>query len=207
MAGSASLVVALLLATLVAGSVPVRAGGDPGPAVEVRNPALRAAVARISRGSAAWRQAMAEVAATGRRAVLLTADDVMILPDGAARPEPFDPSELAAVTPIADARGHVSAVVVVVNVAGLEAVHDRRGSLPAEFHDDLDRVLAHEVFGHAVPYLLAGHLSGRCADPEAGERAAAACAIQRENVVRAELGLGRRTDRALNSLALARAIR
>ncbi len=207
MAGPAPFLVAVLLAAVVAGSVPVRAGGDPASAVEVRDPALRAAIGRISRGSAAWRQAMAEVAAKGRRALLLTADDVMILPDGATRPERFDPSELAAVTPIADALGHVSAVVVVVNVAGLEAVHERRGSLPAEFHGDLDRVLAHEVFGHAVPYLLAGHLSGRCADPEEGERATAACAIQRENVVRTELGLGRRTDRALNSLALARAIR
>ena len=35
-------------------------------------------------------------------------------------------------------------VLVVVNVERMQALHDRRGSLPGEFHADLDRVLAHE---------------------------------------------------------------
>jgi len=64
--------------------------------------------------------------------------------------------------------------------------------------------LVHEIYGHAIPYLLAGDLSGRCADPKRGERASEACSIQRENAVRAELGLGRRTDYGLSDLALAR---
>ncbi|MGE0360629.1 MAG: hypothetical protein AB7H93_13005 [Vicinamibacterales bacterium] len=205
------IVVAVLLAVVAAGPAGVRTlhakDAPPDPAVEVRHPALRDALNRIARGSASWREAMAAVAATGRRAIVLTPNEVRIRRDGAERPVPFDASEVAAVTPLADARGHLSVVVVVVNVAGLEAVHERRGSLPAEFHGDLDRILAHEIYGHAVPYLLAGHVSGRCADPEDGEPATAACAIQRENVVRAELRLGRRTDRSLNSLALTRGLR
>jgi hypothetical protein len=63
------------------------------------------------------------------------------------------------------------------------------------------------VYGHAVPYLEAGHLSGRCADPEPGQPATQSCAIQRENVVRAELRLGRRTDAALGGLILAGMLR
>lgn len=203
--------VAVLLAVVAAGPLGVRAAepaADPDRAVlQVRHPELRAALERIARGSPSWRDAIAAVAAAGRRAVIVTPDEVRILSERDGTPVRFDAGDVAAVAPQPDARGRVSVVVVVVNVAALEALHERRGSLPIEFHGDLDRVLAHEVYGHAVPYLLAGDLSGRCADPEEGERATTACAIQRENVVRAELGLGRRTDRALNSLALARAIR
>jgi hypothetical protein len=69
---------------------------------------------------------------------------------------------------------------------------------------DLDRILVHEIYGHAVPYLLAGDLSGRCADPQPQERAVDACSIQRENAVRAQLGLGRRVDYGLGDLNLSR---
>jgi hypothetical protein len=46
-------------------------------------------------------------------------------------------------------------------------------------------------------------MSGRCADPEPGQRPSEACSIRRENVVRRELGLGRRTGYDLGGLALA----
>jgi hypothetical protein len=45
-------------------------------------------------------------------------------------------------------------------------------------------------------------MSGRCADPAAGERPSDACSIRRENAVRAQLGLGRRTDYGFGALAL-----
>ena len=77
------------------------------------------------------------------------------------------------------------------------------GTAQADVATNLDRIVVHEVYGHAVPYLLAGNLSGRCADPAGGESATGACAIRRENAVRSELGLGRRADRGLYSLALA----
>jgi hypothetical protein len=96
-------------------------------------------------------------------------------------------------------------VFVVVNLDLIDRAHAARNSLPAERDADLDRVLVHEVYGHAFPYLLAGNLSGRCADPIAGERAVDACSIRRENAVRAELGLGRRTDYGVAGLSLSRA--
>jgi hypothetical protein len=113
---------------------------------------------------------------------------------------------LAEVQPLAEFETRVDAVVVVINVALLESMLGSSDT-PADFDDDLDRVVAHEVYGHAIPYLLAGDLSGRCADPAAGERAEDACAIKRENEIRAELRLGERRDYGLNGLSLARRFR
>jgi len=196
------------IATMLAASLGSQgraAEGLLGP-VTSRHPELRAALDRIARGSASWRAALTALQATGRHAVVVTPDDVVVQ-DPTGETAAFDRSDVAAIAPATNGEGHVSAVVVVINVEQIQAAHDRLSSLPGEFHADLERILAHEVYGHAVPLLLAGHLSGRCADPAPGEAAAAACAIQRENVIRAELRLGRRTDAALASLALARAVR
>jgi hypothetical protein len=96
--------------------------------------------------------------------------------------------------------------MVVVNLPLLKDVH-RSGDLPADLDADLDRILAHEVYGHAVPYLIAGHMSGRCADPLPHQAPVESCAIQRENKVRAELGLGPRTEYGLESLGLVQTFR
>jgi hypothetical protein len=97
----------------------------------------------------------------------------------------------------------VSLVIVVVNLPLLEEVHRRSYSPLVELYWDLDRILVHEIYGHALPYLLAGDLSGRCPDPAPGQKASDACSIRRENAVRAELGLSRRTGYGLD-LVLAR---
>ncbi len=203
-------VLAVAIGIVAVMPVEVRSEGGNGPgagAFVTRHPELRAALERIARGSASWRAALAGVAGTGRSALIVTPDDVIVAdPEGKAAAA-FDRSEVAAVSPVADGTGRVGAVLVVVNVDQIRAAHDRLSSLPGEFHADLERVLAHEVYGHAVPYLLAGDLSGRCADPAPGTPAADACAIQRENVIRAELRLGRRIDSTLSSLSLARLLR
>jgi hypothetical protein len=96
---------------------------------------------------------------------------------------------------------------VVVNLALIEELHQRLGSLPAQFLADLDQVLVHEIYGHALPYLLAGDLSGRCPDPQPGQHASEACSIQRENMPRRraeELRLRRRNGYGLEGLTLAR---
>lgn len=202
----------LALATLALASVLVVGQGVLGtaevrasqaPVVLTKHPVLTAALARIAQGSSSWRAAMAAIAPTARRAVLVTPDQVTVR-HGDRVVSPFDRTDLAEVSPIADDHGRITHVLVVVNVDALQAIHDRLGSLPGEFHADLERVLAHEVYGHAVPYLQTGHLSGRCPDPEPGVSATDACAIRRENVIRAELGLGRRADAGLASLGLLR---
>lgn len=205
--GTPLALVSLVLATVLVvgqgltGHAEVRA--SLAPVVLTKHPVLTAALARIAQGSPSWRAAMAELAPTARRAVVATPDQVIVR-HGDRALSPFDRTELAEVSPVADDQGRVTHVLVVVNVDALQAVHDRLGSLPGEFHADLERVLAHEIYGHAVPYLQTGHLSGRCPDPEPGTPATEACAIRRENVIRAELGLGRRADAGLASLGLLR---
>lgn len=175
------------------------------PVVASGHPAIQASLDRIATGSALWRQAVQALEPSRRTAAILTADQVLVADatDHQTRRR-FDATVLAEVAPIPGPDDRVERVVVVVNLALLEASHRARGSHPWELHDDLDRILIHEVYGHALPYLLVGDLSGRCADPQRDERPEHACAIQRENAVRAELGLGRRRDAGLDGLALMR---
>ena len=172
------------------------------------SPTLQTALARIAHRSASWRQAMAAVAGRGGRILVFTSEQVVVA-DGAGTSTPgtFDSAVLAEVAPVPRPDNRVDAVLVVVNLTLLEAAHQRHQTLPAEFAADLERILVHEIYAHAVPYLLAGHVSGRCADPQPGERAIDACSIQRENVVRGELGLNRRTDYGLHDLHVMRVLR
>jgi hypothetical protein len=198
-----ALVVVGAVAVLATGEG-VRADSASSNPIIARDQTLRDALARIARGSRSWREALDRVTEERRRIVVLTPAEVVVQAADADRPVPFDRSALAEVAPVVEASGQVNTVMVVVNVAGIRTVHEQSRSLPGEFDADVERVLAHEVYGHAVPYLEAGHVTGRCADPEPGEPATTACAIQRENVIRAELRLGRRTDAALGSLGLSR---
>jgi len=199
---------------LCLGSIPgtvLGAGGDPpddartSAVIVVGNPTLRASLERIYEGSPLWRAELDQAAETGRRIVVLTADQVVTTSgEGGDALESFDSGVLAEVSVIAGTGTRVDAVLVAVNLTLLNETHRRLGSTWSARDADLDRILVHEVFGHALPYILVGDVSGRCADPEKGQRPVDACAIRRENAVRAELGLGRRADPGLLSLALAR---
>jgi hypothetical protein len=178
----------------------------PGQPVLTSNPVLQQSLDRLENRSPSWREAIAQIRGFGRRVIVLTPDQVVVRDAvDSQRHRPFDQNVLAEVSPVVEPGGVVRQVVVVINLPMVEAAHHRRRSAPRNLHDDLDRILAHEVYGHALPYLLAGHVSGACADPKNDERPADACAIQRENTVRAELALGQRTDAGMHSLALARA--
>ena len=172
--------------------------------VRTKNPIIEASLKRIWSGSPLWREALDSLTVTGRHAVVLTHDQVVVADARGTAARRFDPTVLAGASPVATTDGKVGAVIVVVNLALLQDSHRSRHSLPWEFEADLDRILIHEVYGHAMPYLLAGDLGGKCADPAPDERAADACSIKRENAVRAELGLGRRKDSGLDGLALMR---
>ena len=169
------------------------------------NSGFLASLERIARGSALWREDLAAVNRTGRRVVLVSTAQVLFTNARADVRERFDQSALAEIALPAIDGPNVDVVFVVVNLDLIEQAHAARNSLPAERDADLDRVLVHEIYGHAFPYLLAGNISGRCADPVEGERAVDACSIRRENAVRAELGLGRRTDYGVGGLSLSRA--
>jgi len=179
---------------------------SPGETLPVRtkNLVIEASLKRISSRSALWREALDALASTGRHAVILTPDQVVVTDARGTDRRRFDPTVLAGAAPVPSQDGRVGVVVVVLNLPLLQDTHRSRHSLPWEFEADLDRILIHEVYGHALPYLLAGDLAGKCADPEPDERPADACSIKRENAVRSELGLGRRKDSGLDGLALMR---
>ena len=184
--------------------VPERAHAQISP-IETDHPTLQASLNRITQGSSLWRGAVDQLAATGRRTILVTPDRVRLADsDRDGQPDRFDATLLAEAVPIATEQSRVDAVVVIVNLALLEERYRKARLLPIEFEMDLDRILVHEIYGHAIPYLLAGDLSGRCADPQPQERVVDACSIQRENAVRAQLGLGRRVDYGLGGLNLSR---
>jgi hypothetical protein len=169
------------------------------------NRVLLASLQRISRGSALWREAIANIRKTRRQALVVTPDESITCDRRKVKDcVTFDSGLLAEVVPVLRADSQIPLVVVVVNLALIQGIHDAQLSVPRDFERDVDRILVHEIYGHAVPYLLAGDLAGRCADPRQGERASEACSIRRENAVRAELGLGRRADYGVFSLALAR---
>jgi hypothetical protein len=183
---------------------------EPSPILTFNSPLLTtnrtllASLQRISRGSTLWREAINAVRSTGRHVLVVTPAEVATTGmGGASERDGFDPNLLAEAIPVFREGSRIPVVVVVVNLRLVQEAHDARLSVPRDFEADLDRILVHEIYGHAVPYLLAGNLSGRCPDPAPGESVEDACSIRRENAVRAELGLGRREDRGLASLALA----
>jgi hypothetical protein len=205
-------VVAVLLAAIALGDPPedrarsataASLGASTEPIILATNPSVQASLGRIAAQSALWRDAILSLRSTGRRVQVVTPDQVLVAGSG-GKLAAFDRSVLAEAVPVIADGSQVDRVVVVINVELLERLHWNSGSVPSELYSDIDSILIHEIYGHAVPYLIAGDTSGRCADPAAGERASDACAIRRENAVRAELGLSRRTDYGLEGLNLTR---
>jgi hypothetical protein len=201
---------AILTTAIGAAAMPVWAG-DPPPstvsrAVVSNSPTLQDSLNRLYARSASWRDAVRAIDAAGRKVVVVTPRQIKVKDPGSDKLRDFDPDVLAEVQPLAEHETRVDAVVVVVNLALLESWQSPMIT-PREFEDDIDRVLAHEVYGHAFPYLLAGDLSGKCADPVDGQRAQDACAIRRENVIRKELRLGQRREYGLYGLAVGRHFR
>ena len=175
------------------------------PPVLVEHPVLAASLARLYAGSPRWREAIDAVANTGRRVVVVTPDKVRVRDADGGSETPFDPEVVAEAQPVADDWSRVDVVIVVVNLPLLDKLYS--DATPADLQADLDRILAHEIYGHAIPYLLAGHLSGKCADPLPKQRATDACAIKRENEIRSELRLGQRREYGLDDLAMTRRYR
>ena len=185
------IVVAALLLLATPFSVSAQEITD-GP-IQVWNSALNSSLERLSSESRTFRAALDALAGTGRRAILTTPDTM----------NEFDRTVLAQAFPLSDEHARVDTVVVVINLELLQKLSGL--SMKAiDFEDDLDRILAHEIYGHAMPMLMAGSAKANCADPAVGQSAIASCAVQRENVIRREMGLGQRIDYGRESLALAR---
>jgi hypothetical protein len=201
------LLLSMLASAVAAAPARTDPGVEPDPTTPLvaHHPMLRSSLERIASGSRLWREALRALEGSGRRAILLTPDQVKVRDRHGSPPKPFDPELLAEVAPVIVSGSRVPLVLVVVNIPLLRQLyHSRQFALPTDVYRDLDRIVVHEVYGHALPYLLAGDVSGRCPDAVPGQPAVEACAVQRENAVRSELRLGRRDDAGLNGLSLAR---
>lgn len=193
---------------LVFGMPPMVAGNGTAhstPVIQTSHRLLHARLEAIYRRSPLWRQALEQLRAS-RRQVLVVTPDQVVVKDSVDAPagEPFDPGVIAAAAPIPGPDNRLDVVLVVVNLPLLQSLYLQSAAPPSGLQGDIDRILIHEVYGHAIPYLLAGDLSGRCSDPEPGERAGDACSVQRENAVREELRLGRRHSYGVHDLAIVR---
>lgn len=200
---------AVMTTAVTVAAVPLRADKpvvSATAAVITNHPDIQQSLNRLHARSVAWRNALAQVEKLGRKAVVVTPKNVRVKDPRNGKLSSFDRDVLAEVQPLAEFETRVDAVVVVINVPLLERMLASTDTV-GDFEDDLDRVVAHEVYGHAIPYLLAGDLSGKCADPLPGERPEDACAIKRENEIRAELRLGERRDYGVAGLAIARRFR
>jgi hypothetical protein len=198
------------LATLVlAAATPQLVDGQPSAAVGspvlTTNRTLLQSLNRISSGSRLWREAITAVAQTGRHVLVATPADVVMT--NRRDRYAFEDSALAEAIPVFDEEFQITSVVIVVNLRLMRKLHDSRLAAPRDFEADLDRILVHEVYAHAIPYLLTGDETGVCPDPRPDENPLNACSIVRENAVRAELGLGLRSDSGLASLAIAARMR
>ena len=200
-----ALAVSLVAMTTLTVAVEGNGAAVPAPVIQTSHRLLQSRLEAIYRRSPLWRAAIDQLQATQRQVLVVTPDQVVVkdrVDDVSG--EPFDPSVIAAVAPMPHTDSRLDAVLVVINLPLLHSLYLRSTASPSGLHSDLDRILVHEVYGHAIPYLLAGDLSGRCPDPEPGEQPAEACAIRRENAVRDELRLGRREGYGLDDLMVLR---
>ena len=198
-------VLASLTATsaLIAQENSLDAAFDPRDPVLADHPNITASLDRIARGSALWRGEVEAIRSTGRLAVIVTPQQVLAADPRRGRQRAFDNSVLADISLLPGTRSGIAAVVV-VNLQLLDELHGRRGSASVEKgcrsgpHPDSRGLRSR------VPIPACGQRLGEMCRSGCGERAVNACSIQRENAVRAELGLGRRTDYGLRGLTLGR---
>ena len=193
--------ITLLAAGLQAG-LPVREGNGSvekvGPLL-VADGMLAERTRSLALRSASWAAGLDSLEATGFR-VLVS------LPEQAPRLVPalagYEPQHLGEVIPLRDNEGALIGAVVTVDVAALERMAARLGAQAGVVASDAERILIHEIYGHVVPLARTRRLADGCPDPSPGEPATASCAIVRENLVRAELGLPARERYDLSALTL-----
>lgn len=170
--------------------------------VRIVDPLLRERLTSLGRRSATWRAAMDSLRATGFEVVIAQPKQIRAEVPGL---EHYAAQHLGEVLPLRNPQGEMSGAVVTVDLPRLRGLWQRTGLPRSVLAADIDRILIHEVYGHVLPLAQTRRLSGGCPDPGPGEPASSSCAIRRENKIRAELGLERRTTYDLRGLATGRA--
>jgi hypothetical protein len=165
-------------------------------------PRLVALVNRLLVRSRTFAREAARVAARGRHITVVARREVpwnALKRDGEVR---YVDGSAAVALPLSDNDGKVRTFLVVIDYSMLGRLFRKQSLHEQDVETDLTRLLIHEIYGHAMPWLLNGRAGG-CFDPAPGQLPVSACSIRRENRIRKELGLGPRTDFGLDSFAMA----
>jgi len=200
----------VLAVLLCPGCAPLDPGVErvsPAPVVpdgiEVMSPLLGKRMAHLAERSRIWRAGMDSLAASGFRVVVAEPEQARERVAGLGA---YTPEHVGEVLAVWDEQGRIVGAVVTVDVAKLRELYELTDLSEETFLADVDRILIHEIYGHVVPLAASRQISGGCPDPAPGEPALASCAIERENAIRAELGLEPRTVYDLRGLAVGRAL-
>jgi hypothetical protein len=165
---------------------------------------LESRTQELARRSPTWRAGMDSLRATGFWVVVGTPAEIRETVPGLGG---YGARHLGEVVPVRDASGRLVGAVVTVDVELLRRLSAEAGLTAAEMDGDVDRILIHELYGHVLPLAWTRQILGGCPDPAPGEPAESSCAIQRENLIRSELGLEPRLAYDLSGLNLGRAKR
>jgi hypothetical protein len=166
-------------------------------------PRLVAALNRLLSRSRAFAREAAWLAARGKHVTVVARREVPWAALARSAGARFNRESAAAAMPLSDADGKVRNFLVVVDLAMLGRLEREKHFVRSDIEKDITRLLIHEIYGHAMPWLLNGERGG-CFDPGPGQLPVNACSIRRENRIRGELGLGRRIDFGLDSFAVGR---
>lgn len=169
--------------------------------VRILDDLLSRRLSLLSVRSATFRAAMDSLRASGFQVVVAQ-------PQQARRDVPgmrsYAAIHVGEVIPLRDRGNAIVGAVVTVDVPRLEELAREVGASEAALATDVDRILIHELYGHVVPLAASRTIAGGCPDPAPGAPASSSCAMQRENRIRAELGIAPRRSYDLSGLEIGR---
>lgn len=168
------------------------------PNIAIGDSVLQAAVVRLRRRSPSFDSAIVAIEQSGIPVVIGTEKQLRDqLPPGYRYVGGWQ--ALTAVYPLTDngARGRpIEHVAVVVRISELHAAlaHDTSSADTTLFNRFVERVVAHEIYGHLMPQLALGKTAPiACDDPTSAADWYTACVMRRERHVMAQLAQSRGT--------------
>jgi hypothetical protein len=174
-----------------------------GANIVVRDSTLAATIARLRRMSTSFDSAMVALENSGIPVVIGTEQQLRDqLPRGYAQVGGWQ--ALTAFYPLTPTNApgktieHISVIVRLSDLQSAFRDASRSGEDTVLFNRYLERVLAHEIYGHTMPQLAFGKTAPiACDDPTSAEDWYSACVMQRERHVAAQLVEARGTYAAL----------
>jgi hypothetical protein len=194
-----------LLGTAACAVLPAGAGKLPVPedigSVRVTDRLLAERVHSLQDRSPTWSAALDSLAGLRFQVLIGTPEQLGELVPSLSS---YAGQHIGRMLPLGNRAGQLIGAAVLIDLAVMERMARAAGASRAMLEGDIDRILAHELYGHVLPLAIAGRPDRGCADPAPDEPAVSSCSVRRENRIRAELGLPPRTTYDLRALAIGR---